>query len=172
MTFFQQNATFNEGGEYEVADDGLYLCRLKEIETLQQPSFDDPSLLEDKFKFVFEALESVDSKGNPFRFVKFTKTGYGNEKAALTLLLDSMLGKHLTNQEFASLDLEDIKARKFRVNVELTTNTKGNEINKILSVKPNKAGGGIGGNASASNKPKPKDDDADDDKFGDDPFEK
>lgn len=173
MGFFQENAKFGSGGDYAVADDGVYTCRFKEIETLKQPSFDDASVLEDKFKFVFETVDEVDNENNPFRFVKFTKTSYGYEKAALTILIDGMLGRHLTEQEFLALDLDDLKAKKFKVVVELTKNQSGKEINKILSVKPMKpAGEGakMGNMNGVKKKPTPEVPDQEEEDLSEDPF--
>jgi len=168
MSFFKENSTYNEGGNFPVADDGIYVCRLKEIEKVQGKNFDDPSILEPNFKWVFEAIEEVDDDGSPFRFVKFTKTNYGNEKAGLTIIVDGMMGRHLTSDEYNDIELDDLKARKFRVNVELTQNQSGKDINKILWVKPANTG-----KKQSGQQPKPKDDEgSDDDKFGDDPFEK
>jgi len=146
MGFFAKAASFSPGGDFAVADDGIYVCRLKEIEQKQQPSFDDPNVMEDKFVFVFEGAndEATDEDGKPFRFVKYTKTGYGNDKAALTQLLDGMLGKRLTKEEFSELDIDDLTSRKWRVNVQLNSNTQGKQINKILWVKPEKSGKKMG----------------------------
>jgi len=166
MGFFDKHGKFaDQQGDYSIAEDGIYICRLKEVEPLEQPSFDDPTLMEEKYKWVFEGAnaEAQDEQGQPYRFIKFTKRSYGNEKAAITILVDSMLSRHLTREEFAELDLEDLKAKKFRVNVELTQNTKGNDINKVLWVKPEKSGGAkmgdVGGKAKRQADPD-----------GDDPF--
>lgn len=139
MPFFADNGSYSSGGgDYELGDDGLYICRLKEIESLMQPSYDDANIMEPKYKWVFESVEEMDSTGNPFRFVNFTKRKYGHEKAAITILLDGMLGKHLTNEEFNALDLDALMAKKYRVSVELTKSGTGKDINKILWVKPPK----------------------------------
>jgi hypothetical protein len=136
-------------GDYELAEDGIYLCKLAEVEPIKQPSFDDPAIEEDKFKFLFEALEETDSQGRPYRFVKFTGRAYGNEKANLTALIDGMMGRHLTQEEFANLDLDNLMAKKYRVNVELTQSKTGKDINKILWVKTPKAAGEKKGLATA-----------------------
>jgi len=140
MSFFAQNATFSTGGDFEVADAGVYICRLKEVEPTKQPSFDDPNVQVDKFKWVFETNDNTDTKGNPFRFVKFTGTSYGNDKAALTILIDGMAGRRLTSDEFAALNLDNLKRANWRVMVDEGVSGKGNAINKILSVKPSKSG--------------------------------
>ncbi len=140
--FFTKHGKFSTGGgDFSVAPDGIYVCKLKEIESLEQPSFDDQAIMEPKYKWVFEGAndDATDDDGKPFRFVKFTKRDYGHEKAGMTILLDSMLGRHLTQDEFEEFDLPDLTARKFRVCVEETNNAKGNAINKILWVKPEQA---------------------------------
>lgn len=151
MGFFTQHGSFSDGnGEFSVAEDGVYSCRLTAVEPIMQPSFDDPLVQEAKFKWVFETADDVDDAGKPYRFVKFTSRKYGNDKAAITLLLDGMLSKRLTAEEFAGLDLDDLMARKWKVLVELTVNSKGNQINKISSVKPEKAAGNRMGTAAAT----------------------
>lgn len=142
MGFFDKHGSFaTSSGDFEVADDGIYLCRLKEVEPITRPSFENKEVQEEAFRWVFESINDLDSRNNPYRFTKFTKRAYGNEKANLTLLIDSMMGRHLTQAEFAALDLEDLMARKWRVNVELTATGEGKQINKILWVKPEKSAG-------------------------------
>lgn len=156
MSFFSQNATVsNGGGEFETADAGMYVCRLKEIEVLQQPSFDDPNVLVDKFKWVFESTEVSDSNGNPYRFVKFTGRSFGNDKAALTILLDQMAGKRLTDDQFRALDLDALKRTSWNVMVDEGTNAKGYAINKVMSVR-NAAKKGAVIDAPVKPAPKPK----------------
>lgn len=136
MGFFSQNATFTSGGDYPVAAPGSYKCALDKIETVQRPSFEDQSIMEPNFRWVFETIEDGDENGRPFRFTYYTKTSYGNDMAKLTKLLDSMLLRRLTQEEFASLDLDDIKARAWSVAVEVQMTSRGREINSVLSVRP------------------------------------
>jgi len=137
MGFFSDKGQFSgAGGDFPVAEDGVYLCRLKEIIAEQRPSFENPDVMVDQFRFSFETIEEADENGAPYRFVKFTGVKYGNDKANLTKTLDSMLGRRLTPDEFNDLDLEDLTAKKWRVCVEQTTSGKGSAINKISWVKP------------------------------------
>ncbi len=94
MGFFAQHTTFNEGSgkKYSTAEAGIYACALVDVEAVQSKSFDDPNVLEPNLKWVFETTEVGDDDGQPFRFVQYTKTSYGNDKAKLTLLLDGMVG--------------------------------------------------------------------------------
>jgi len=124
------------GGDYPAAEDGVYTCRMKDIEPCQMGSFDDPAVMEDKYRFVFETVEEMDENDKPFRFNKITGRKHGHDKAGLTILLDQMFGRRLTAAEFADLDIEEMQAKKWRVNVELYQNAKGYDQNKILSVKP------------------------------------
>ncbi len=135
MSFFGEHGSVSSGGDFEVAEAGAYVCRLKEVEPIQQPSFDDPTTMVDKFRWVWETTEATDSKGNPFRFTKFTGRSFGNDKAAITILLDQMAGKRLTDAEYRSLDLDMLKRASWRVMVDEGVNGKGYAINKVLSVK-------------------------------------
>ena len=116
MGFFAQHTTFSEGSgkKYSTAEAGIYVCALVDVEAVQSKSFDDPNVLEPNLKWIFETTEVGDDDGQPFRFVQFTKTTYGNDKAKLTILLDGMVGR-MTNEEYARLDLPALKAKPWQV---------------------------------------------------------
>jgi hypothetical protein len=137
MGFFAQHGKFSEGSgkKYSVAEAGIYVCALVDVEATQGKSFDDPSILEPNFRWVFETTEVGDDDGQPFRFVQFTKTFYGNEKAKLTILLDSMVGR-MTSQQFAELDIEALKAKQWQVVVGTRQKMNGELTNVIETVKP------------------------------------
>jgi len=137
MGFFAQHGKFSEGSgkKYSVAEAGIYVCALIDVEATQGKSFDDPSILEPNFRWVFETTEVGDDDGQPFRFVQFTKTFYGNEKAKLTILLDSMVGR-MTSQQFAELDIEALKAKQWQVVVGTRQKMNGELTNIIETVKP------------------------------------
>ena len=138
MGFFAQHGSYSEGTgrKFSVAESGVYICSLIDIEAVQGKSFDDPTVLEPNYKFVFETTEVGDEDGQPFRFVQFTKTVYGNEKAKLTILLDSMLGKHLDRNQYASLDINSLKSQKWQVVVGTRQKLNGEYTNMIETVKP------------------------------------
>lgn len=138
MGFFAQHGSYSEGTgrKFSVAESGVYICSLIDIEAVQGKSFDDPTVLEPNYKFVFETTEVGDEDGQPFRFVQFTKTVYGNEKAKLTILLDSMLGKHLDRNQYAALDINSLKSQKWQVVVGTRQKLNGEYTNMIETVKP------------------------------------
>jgi len=138
MSFFAKHASFS-GGSYPVADAGAYKCTLIDVEQTDRPSFEDRDRLEPNFRWIFETVEVGDEEGRPFRFTQFTKTAYGYDAAKLTKLLDGMLGRRLTPQEFAGLDLDELKAASWSVTVDTVMSAKGREVNTIQSVKPWKA---------------------------------
>jgi uncharacterized Fe-S cluster-containing protein len=84
---------------------------------------------------VFESTEVGDDDGQPFRFMQYTKTYYGNEKAKLTILLDGMVGR-MTSQQFAELDMEALKAKSWQVVVGTRQKMNGELTNVIETVKP------------------------------------
>jgi hypothetical protein len=137
MGFFAQHGKFSEGGgkKFSVAEQGIYACALIDCEATQGKSFDDPNVLEPNFKWVFETTEVGDDDGQPFRFIQYTKTYYGNEKAKLTILLDGMVGR-MTNQQFADLDIEALKAKPWQVVVGTRQKMNGELTNVIETVKP------------------------------------
>ena len=137
MGFFAQHGKFSEGSgkKFSVAEQGIYICALIDCEAVQGKSFDDPNVLEPNFKWVFESTEVGDDDGQPFRFMQYTKTYYGNEKAKLTILLDGMVGR-MTSQQFAELDMEALKAKSWQVVVGTRQKMNGELTNVIETVKP------------------------------------
>jgi len=182
MSFFANNATVSgQGGTFETAEAGMYTCRLKAVEVKQQPSFDNPEVLENRFQWIFESKDAADSSGNPFRFSKFTSVKFGNDKSGLTILLDAMMGRRLTTEEFQALDLEELKGKDWKIMVDEKQKANGYMANTVLSVKPAQArtaptqarqtlGGMAGGNATQNRRPAPIVDENEDleDPFADD----
>ena len=137
MGFFAQHGKFSEGSgkKYSVAEAGIYACALIDCELVQNKSFDNPDVMEPNFKWIFETTEVGDEDGQPFRFVQFTKTFYGNERAKLTILLDGMVGR-MTSQQFQALDIEALKAKPWQVVVGTRQKMNGELTNVIETVKP------------------------------------
>ena len=137
MGFFAQHGKFSEGSgkKYSVAEQGIYICALIDCEAVQGKSFDDPNVLEPNFKWVFESTEVGDDDGQPFRFMQYTKTYYGNEKAKLTILLDGLVGR-ITSHQFAELDMEALKAKSWQVVVGTRQKMNGELTNVVETVKP------------------------------------
>ena len=137
MGFFAQHGKYSEGSgkKFSVAEQGIYICALIDCEAVQGKSFDDPNVLEPNFKWVFESTEVGDDDGQPFRFIAYTKTYYGNEKAKLTILLDGMVGR-MTSQQFAELDMEALKAKSWQVVVGTRQKMNGELTNVVETVKP------------------------------------
>jgi hypothetical protein len=137
MGFFAQHGKFSEGSgkKYSVAEAGIYVCALMFCDATQGKSFDNPDIMEPNFKWIFETTEVGDDDGQPFRFIQYTKTFYGNEKAKLTILLDGMVGR-MTNTQFAQLDIEALKAKQWQVVVGTRQKMNGELTNVIETVKP------------------------------------
>jgi len=137
MGFFAQHTTFNEGSgkKFSTAEAGIYACALVDVEAVQSKSFDDPNVLEPNLKWVFETTEVGDDDGQPFRFVQYTKTTYGNDKAKLTILLDGMVGR-MTQDAYRNLDLPALKAKPWQVVVGTRQKMNGELTNVIETVKP------------------------------------
>lgn len=159
MSFFANNATISGQGQFETAEAGAYLCKCVGIDVKEQPSFDNPEVMEKKFQWKFETIDASDSNGNPFRFSKFTSVKFGNDRSGLTILLDSMFGRRLTAEEFQSLDIEDIKSKNWKVMVDEKVKDNGYTANTVLSVKPSQrpqqpqGGQSLGNLAGAQNRP-------------------
>lgn len=127
----------DSGRSFECAEDGTYVCELTEITVRPYPSFDDPTILEDKLVFVYETLEAVDENDNPYKFFDFIrKVRYLTDNSNLAKRLDQMLGRRLSAEEFGDFDLDELKEQRWRVTV-----TENNGRNKIFSVKPARKSG-------------------------------
>lgn len=125
--------TFGAGGDYEVAEEGKYLCTITKVVAEDRPSFDDQSVLEPNYVWDFETVKEKDSKNNPFKFRAYTKQKYvaGNDKAKLTLLIDGLLGRSFTAEQVAQMDMEKFIGKTCGVMVGITSSSK----NKVLSVR-------------------------------------
>jgi hypothetical protein len=137
MSFFKQNATFQESGsgEYEIAESGTYNCRLIAVDMAEQPDFNDPNTMKPVFIWKFETVDAFDSQDRPFRFTKYTGRAYGNEKAHLTNLINQMFGRALSAKEFGEIDLEELMERPWKVMVDEHKTQAGKLVNKIVSVR-------------------------------------
>jgi len=137
MGFFAQHTTFSEGSgkKYSTAEAGIYACALVYVGAVQSKSFDDPNVMEPNLKWVFETTEVGDDDGQPFRFIQYTKTTYGNDKAKLTILLDGMVGR-MTMDAYSNLDLPALKAKPWQVVVGTRQKMNGELTNVIETVKP------------------------------------
>lgn len=144
--FFGKTGKVGGNGEYEVAEEGVYKCRLGEVTVVQTTAYKekdtDPDVMVDQYKWVFETISERDSKGFPFKFIKYTGTNFGNDRANLTKLLDQMFGRRLTIDEFNRLDIPHLKRITWKVNVDESVSKTGRSRNNILSVKQDKAAGG------------------------------
>jgi hypothetical protein len=138
MGFFAQHGKFSAGNgkKHSVAElQGTYICALIDCEAVQVKSFDDPNVLVPTFKWIFESTEVRDNDGQPFRFITYTKTYYGNDKAKLTILLDGMVGR-MTSQQFQDLDMDVLKSKQWQVVVGIRQLMNSELFNVIETVKP------------------------------------
>lgn len=125
--------------DFPVAPDGIYKCRLAEIKPAERVATypEKGEVRELLFRWFFETTEVGDEEGKPFRFMKQTGRGYGDNRAHLTKLLDTMIGNRLTADEFAALDIDDLKRRDWAVSVGSEVSEKdGKTRNNVNSVKP------------------------------------
>lgn len=127
---------YSEPMKFETTDEGAYDLDFVGCEMVEGPSFDDPMVMVEQYRFKFE-LEGVKrDDGKPFLLSRYTKTFYGNDRANLTLLLDGMCGRRLTKEEYSGLEagmFQKLEGSKYRGLVTLN-----NEKNKLASVKRRK----------------------------------
>lgn len=137
MSFFKTTTTStgNGGGSDDfVAPSGVYKCKLIDVQITQTTKFQSTEMV-DQYQWDFETVEVGNSKGQPFRFRKWTGTVYGPDKAKLTILMDGMLGKRYTAEEFQELDDAILFDGEYNVVVSQYTNSAGYPRNTVDSVK-------------------------------------
>lgn len=135
MGFFSNTPTsVGGGGDEFVAPSGVYKCKLVDVQVTQTTKFQSTEIV-DQYQWDFETTEVGNSKGAPFKFRKWTGTTYGPDKAKLTILMDGMLGKRYTAEEFATLDDALLFDGEYNVVVSQYTNNAGYPRNTIESVK-------------------------------------
>jgi hypothetical protein len=138
MGFFAQHGKLSavSGKKYSVTElQGTHICALIDCEAVQVKSFKDPNVLVPTFKWIFETTEVKDNDGQPFRFITYTRTYYGNEEALLTILLDGMVGR-MTSEQFQDLDMDVLKAKQWKVVVGIRQKMNHEIFNVIQTVKP------------------------------------
>lgn len=129
------NVQYKDNSNYAIAPDGQYLCKLISVKEVDGQAFGSNAKTR-KILFIFEALEVVQEDGEPYRFFHRVNPIYGPDKAKLTQLLDKMIGRRLTKEEFAGLDLEKLVGRKYSVMVTSHVGGDGNTYNDVISVIP------------------------------------
>ena len=138
MGFFAQHGKLSavSGKKYSVHElQGTHICALIDCEAVQVKSFKDPNVLVPTFKWIFETTEVKDNDDQPFRFITYTRTYYGNEEALLTILLDGMVGR-MTSEQFQDLDMDVLKAKQWQVTVGIRQKMNHEIFNVIQTVKP------------------------------------
>lgn len=126
---------YKDNSSYEIAPDGQYLCKLSQVKEIEAQAFGSNEKTT-KILFVFEATEVAQEDGEPYRFFHRVNPVYGPDKAKLTQLLDKMIGRRLTKEEFAGIDLEKLVGRKYSVMVTSHVGGDGNTYNDVVSVIP------------------------------------
>ena len=132
-----------EGGvaeERSVAPAGIYSCDLVKIEKVMRRDFNDSNKEIPNFVWQWESNEVGDDNGSPFRFTKYTKTWFGDDRANLTKLMDQMFGKRLTREEYAKLDSGWLMKQKWDVKVTKEFNQAGRDVNVVQSVARKQVG--------------------------------
>ena len=127
-------ASFSDGASREVPESGRYLCTLVDVETFQLTSKNTGKTMP-MFRWIFSTVKKTDTDGNPYQLTKITSTYYGSDDSWLTQLLDQMLGKRLTRNEWNALDVESLKAKAWAVSVTKTVNARGYDVAEIDAVR-------------------------------------
>jgi len=126
---------FEKSSGGTVAPAGTYHATLKNLEIKLFPSFDDPSVQEQRAMFTYETAEKDEETGMPFELADFTGTKYGNERAKLTKRLDTML-PHLTPEQRSEVEPGELIGKKFLLEVARGKRQDGTPRANIEFIKP------------------------------------
>lgn len=123
--------------DFPVAPDGVYKCDLMSIEAKLMPKYGEPEVEETRWLWKFVSLDEADENGKPYEFGHWTGFKYGNDKAKLTITLDSMLGYRLTEEQWEEFDPEDeLVGKTWRIMVSEITTQTGKKVNRVIKVSP------------------------------------
>jgi hypothetical protein len=128
-------ASFSDGAmNREVPETGRYLCHLVDVEQFTHTVKSTGNQMQ-MLRWIFNTVTKTNADGEPFVITKLTSTSYGGDSSWLTQLLDQMLGKRLTRNEFNALDTEDLKKKQWVVALTKTVNARGYDAYEVDSVK-------------------------------------
>lgn len=97
---------------------GEHVLKLSAVDTLEMDDLYGKSKDGKVTKVIWRFVSlSEDENGNPFEYAVFTGQAYGNEKAAMTALVD-MLVPGMTPDKFADFDSDDLIGKKFRAQIK------------------------------------------------------
>ncbi len=116
---------YNEGGGGgTLLPVGEHPCKIASVTITTGKKYQSDEEQE-QYKWEFHSLTRKDAEGAPEIITCWTGVDYGNEKANLTLFVNSVFGRHLTKAEWRALDLERMVGIKGMVYVASHTKTSG-----------------------------------------------
>jgi hypothetical protein len=115
---------------------GLATFTLAAVETIQQPSFNDPTQMVERWIWRFQS-DRKDEAGQPLEVAVFTGQKYGNSQARLTWLLDLMV-PGITIAQAQALDTDELLGRRYEGSVkhEISTNDPNKRLATFSYLKP------------------------------------
>lgn len=113
---------------------GEHVLTLREVGTKEFPSFNNPNEQVERTMWRFTSNEE-DEDGAPYEFRQYTGMVYGNNKAALTKLID-MLVPGMTEDDFEEFDSDDLIGKKFKAQIKHAKNDKGDVKPELVFITP------------------------------------
>lgn len=120
---------YSEGGGGTLLPVGEHACKIAGVRMTMGTKYQSDEERE-QYEWIFHSLSRKDAEGEQEIVTHWTGVDYGNEKAKLTLFINSVFGRQLTRQEWRALDLAKMVGAKGMVYVGAHTKTSG-----IKSVK-------------------------------------
>lgn len=101
---------------YPVQEAGDYVCKFVGVFPSTKGKWGNKDVKEPSLKFVFETIDpnDFDEDGKPVRFSKNCRKAWG-DRADLTRLVESMVGRSVTFDEFETLNPADLQRINYRL---------------------------------------------------------
>lgn len=120
---------------------GEQILYLVSVESVMQPSFNDPNVQVPRWVWQFKAKAKDPETGENYEFRQYTGEVYGNKKAGLTLLLDQMLPTW-TDEQKETIDTDKIIGTFYTAHIRHEKADKAGDPPKprLLMIQPAKKG--------------------------------
>jgi hypothetical protein len=96
---------------------GDHVLTLVSVTESEQPSFNNPQVMQTRWIWQFKAQMRDEETGDRFEFRIYTGTSYGNPKATLTGLLDMML-PDWADEDKAAINTDDLLSTSYAATIK------------------------------------------------------
>lgn len=118
---------------YEVLPEDIYVCEITDVNEVEQPSYDDPSIKEKALKFEFTITEGEFQDRKCWKKVtpKLNAGFEGGQPSNLHILMSAVLGKPPVIEEIDYEKINDLIGKSLRIALKIKESKEGKEYNII-----------------------------------------